>query len=260
MIFIPIIVVILLIFYVCTDIHNTFYHKPQLINIYSNKLTLSNTKSKTPYKFYTFYSEKYKPTYDLMIKTVKDDFDIHPIVVKQNEMNSCFGRSPKTIYDYRWRGCDIKIELIKNCIKQNMGKYIVFADSDLLFIKPVGGILDYYKENAYDLVVTEGCLAKVGNDYCITTGGNIGILFIKCSDKTLTFFEKIQKTVNENEWDEGVLKKHLEITTELKHARFPAYLVSTQFAYNQQSHVVKIVGSYIKIDKNKMQKEILSKM
>ena len=100
-------------------------------------------------------------------------------------------------------------------------------------------------------------MVKVGDKHCLTTGGNIGILLIKCSDKTLAFFEQIKKDIGMNGWDEGNVKKRLDEETNLKHTRFPAYLVSTQFAYNSESHVVKIVGSYIKMDKNEFQKQLL---
>lgn len=257
-----ILTIIMIIFVIATiviDIQQTYYHKPKLIDIFHTKIPVHGLSNKR-YKCYTFYSEKYKSAYDLMVTTLKDDFEMIPSVIEQNEMQGCFQKTPKHFYDYRWRGCDIKIRLVIESIKQNMGDYILFIDSDLVFIKPIGSILDYYRVNDYDLVLTESCVMNIAKKYCVTTGENIGILFIKCNDLTLSFFESVKEEIQKNGWDEGCVKKALENNGTVKHTVFPPYLVSTQFAYNPESHVVKIIGSYIGLDKNETQKMILETM
>lgn len=258
LIFLTILAIIIVITTIYVDIQNTYHHTLRVINIFDNRIPLTEETGKK-YKCYTFYSEKYKSAYDLMLKTLKDDFEMKPIVIEQDEMQKCFEKTPKHFYDYRWRGCDIKIRLVIDSIKQNMGDYILFIDSDLVFIKPIAPILDYYLENDYDLVLTESCFINIAKKYCITTGENIGIMFIKCSEKTLAFFEGVRDNILRNGWDEGAVKISLKDMT-LNHATFPAYLVSTQFAYNPESHVVKVIGSYIGLNKNEAQKLILQEV
>ena len=254
---------LLLLSFVCSciiaDIYTTYYPKLNIVNIHANSRVVNDTQPhETRYKMYTFYSEKYKHVYDEMRKTIKEDRLIpYTIVIPQEEMDACFAKTKKTFYDYRWRGCDIKFRLLMECIKQNMGDYILFVDSDLIFVKPVARILDYYKINGYDLVLTESCVAKIDDDHCLTIGSNIGVIFLKCTQKVFDFCYAAQNEVNKNGWDEGVMKQLIE-TTHLKHTHFPASLVSTQYAYNPDSCIVKIIGSYLAINKNNVQKEILN--
>lgn len=267
MIEVGILIVLLLILWLLYDIHSTFYHKPRVVNIYSQDVQMCKPLPDT-YNAYTFYSEKYKGVYDKMMTTFDDPkINLTPIVVPQEDMESCFNRTHKMFYDYRWRGCDIKIHLLIERIKSNMAEdgcdadanYILFLDSDLIFVKPIGWILDYYKGNQYDIVCTEACVAKLGDEYCLTTGANIGVLFVRCTPDVLGFFERVQDAINKNEWDEGVTKKELE-KTYLKHALFPAHLVSTQHSFNPQSCLIKIIGSYIGLNKNQVQDDILKQI
>jgi hypothetical protein len=243
---------------IAKDIHSTFYIKPLLINLKKDRPFVLGVSPERNYNMYTFYSEKYEATFKQMKFTLEDDrVTLIPFVVEQSKMDRCFSKHKKRFYDYRWRGCDIKIDILLECIRKNQGDYIIFVDSDLLFLKPISPIMDYYSSEGYDLVLTQSCMLNVFNDYCLSTGANIGVMFIRCNAKTLNFFEKVKKDVEENGWDEGVVKKRLEYT-DLKHSLFPAELVSTQFSLNDRTHLVKIIGSYIGINKNDLQKQILS--
>jgi hypothetical protein len=237
------------------DVHATFYHVPHIIHTPSN--IRYNETSTYPYRFYTFYSDKYKSAYDQMMGTFKDtSFQVEPVVVDQKVMEQCFNNHEKMFYDYRWRGCSIKIDILIDCIQKNKGEYILFTDSDLIFLKPIGGVLDYYREQEYDLVLTEACVMKFGEEYCVSTGANIGVLFMRCNNIVLAFFQNIKTLVENNEWDEGVTKKQLS-SSNLRYTLFPASIISTQYAHNPDSHVVKIIGSYLGIDKAEYQKKIL---
>lgn len=243
------------------DIDYTYQHKFEIIKINQNRLALQPTASRS-YKTYTFYSTKYATAYHQMMETMNDpNLNIQAIEVPQLEMDACFSKTQKKFYDYRWRGCDVKPRLIVDCIKKHMGDYILFIDSDLVFIKPISPILDYYAENKYDIVVTESCFIAMPGNHCLTGGGNVGLVFMHCNERVLKFFEKVRNEINDrNGWDEGIVKRLLSAPTDLKHGRFPAYLISTQAAYNPESHLVKIIGSYIKINKNEFQKKILAGM
>lgn len=243
------------------DIDHTYEHKFEIINIHKNRLALKPSGSRT-YNTYTFYSTKYAHTYKQMMDTMHDPrLNVKAIEVPQSDMDACFTKTEKHFYDYRWRGCDIKPRLIVECIKKHMGDYILFIDSDLVFIKPISPIMDYYVENKYDIVIVESCFVTMPGDHCLTGGGNIGLVFMHCNDRVLKFFENVRDKVNdENGWDEGIVKRLLSAPTNLKHGRFPAYLISTQAAFNPESHLVKIIGSFVKLDKNAFQKKIMAQL
>lgn len=197
--------------YFLNDIQNAYCFQPKLINLETSKLKCSES-THNRYKAYTFFTKNYKLIYEEMMSTIKDKgIEYNAIVLPQEDLDACFAKHNKHFYDYRWRGCGIKIKLICDCIKANMGTYILFTDCDLLYIKPISGILDYYKDCDYDLVLTESCIHKFFNKFCLSIGSNVGFMFIKCSTDTLHFFEDTFFQVDHhNLWDEGVVKKKLQ--------------------------------------------------
>lgn len=264
---ISIIILILLAVYLCYVVFDMFkiygfkfqIYDKNTVDIPIHAENIMQRTYNTVYPFYTFYTIKYKSVYQKMIETLqrsKNTLDVRSVVLDQQELQSCWDKYKKNFYDYRWRGCAIKLHMICNVLESNMGKYIVFGDCDLYFIRPISGLLDYYVHQKYDVVATESCISSFSN-YCITMGSNVGVMLIHCTPSTLEFYKHLAYEVEKrNQWDEGAFKKYSE-TSGLKHGVFPTKYVSTQFTYDaHHTLVVKILGGYFNWNKNSVQKKI----
>ena len=80
-----------------------------------------------------------------------------------------------------------KIELVIDCIKKNMGNYIIFSDATIYINDKV--------EEFYDYIITK---TKLGVDMYFTqehNRTNIGFMLINCNETSLSFWEKILNTM-----------------------------------------------------------------
>ena len=145
-------------------------------------------------KFIFFYSEIYDFYFRHITKNLNDMFEIEPIKIdnisNNNNGHTFFG------------GVSIKIELIIQKIKENIGNTIIFTDATIFINKDraneLKGFFDNYLEN--DL-----CFADNTDSFY-----NIGIILIKCSEKTLHFFENVlQDLIHSKGWDQEVVNKHI---------------------------------------------------
>jgi hypothetical protein len=105
---------------------------------------------------------------------LKDYFELEPILIddiKEVDNNK-----------HHFDGLTIKIELIIDAIKRYMGETIIFSDATIFINKNKSHELkDYFLEyNENDVVF----IYEDGN------GENIGVTQIKCSKKTLEFFNR----------------------------------------------------------------------
>ena len=95
-----------------------------------------------------------------------------------------------------------------------MGNYILFTDATLFINKErAGQLLSFVNQYTHiDL-----CFA----DNYITNECNIGIILIRCSTKTQSFFERIREELIELKgWDQTVVNKHLYMSRDLTVQKF----------------------------------------
>jgi len=145
-------------------------------------------------KFIYFYSQIYEYYNNHIQKNLNSVFDLEAIKIddlKNKSGHAFFG------------GVSIKIELILEKIKENMGSSIIFTDATI-FINSnnINELVDFF--NKY--IDNDLCFAdNNGNDHY-----NIGIILIKCNTKTLSFFENVlSDLINTKGWDQQVINKHL---------------------------------------------------
>lgn len=124
-------------------------------------------------KFIYFYSQLYEYYNNHISKNIESIFDLERIKIddlKNNSNHTFFG------------GVSIKIELILQKIKENMGKSIIFTDATIFInsknIHELDNFFNKYIDN--DL-----CFGDNDGKGCF----NIGIILIKCSEKTLVFLK-----------------------------------------------------------------------
>ena len=187
-------------------------------------------------KFIYFYSELYEYYNKHIHENLNSVFDIEAIKIdnlKNNSSHTFFG------------GVSIKIELILQKIKENMGNSIIFTDATI-FIN---------SNNVNELV--ELFCKYLDNDLCFADNDgngyyNIGIILIKCTIKTLTFFENVLADLTNNlGWDQDIINKHLCNNDNLKVNTFDRTKIYCNWDFNTSyKNTYLIYKSFINHDKN----------
>jgi hypothetical protein len=146
-------------------------------------------------KFIFFYSQLYNYFYNHITQTINGVFDVDAIQIDdlptRNSGHTFFG------------GVSIKVELIIQKIKENMGSTILFTDATILLNKNKVNELNEFLTTylAHDLCFAD----NDGNGYY-----NIGVILIHCNVKTLHFFENVlADLVNTGGWDQDIINKQL---------------------------------------------------
>ena len=151
-------------------------------------------------KFIYFYSQLYEYYNKHIHKNLNSVFDLDAIKIDDLQNNS-----GHTFFG----GVSIKIELIIQKIKENMGSSIIFTDATI-FINSnnINELVEFF--NKY-----------TDNDLCFADNNgicryNIGIILIKCNIKTLAFFENVlQSLISSSGWDQEIVNEHLSNNTDL---------------------------------------------
>lgn len=151
-------------------------------------------------KFIYFYSPLYNFYKNHINNTLGSFFDVEGIEI--NDLNN--DKGGHTFFN----GVSVKIELIISKIKENLNNFIIFSDATIFInknnVSTLSDFFDIYKVN--DL-----CFLPERENYY-----NIGIILIKCNDKTLSFFNNVLDDLRMNKgWDQDVINKHLQYNNNL---------------------------------------------
>jgi GR25 family glycosyltransferase involved in LPS biosynthesis len=193
---------------------------------------IENTlKSFKRMKFIFFYSPIYN-FYNEHIKAhLENIFDIEGILI-----NDIPTQNGHTFFG----GVSIKIELIINKIKENIGNYIFFTDATIFINKNntqnIIGYINQYK--IYDICFADN---NINSDY------NIGVIMINCNEKTLNFFEVVlEKLVAQNGWDQYVVNNVIDINKTLNIGKFDKKIYCGYTFDKNMKHTFYIYKSFIK--------------
>ena len=187
-------------------------------------------------KFIFFYSELYEYYNNHIHENLNSIFELEAIKInnlKNNSSHTFFG------------GVSIKIELILQKIKENMGNSIIFTDATI-FINSnnINELVDFF----YKYLDNDLCFAdNDGNGYY-----NIGIILIKCNIKTLTFFENVLTDLtNKHGWDQDIINNHLHNNDNFKVNTFDRTKIYCNWNFNPSyKYTYLIYKSFIHHDKN----------
>ena len=190
-------------------------------------------------KFVYFYSEIYEYFNKHIRANLSSVFDLDAIKIdnlKNNRNHTFFG------------GVSIKIELVIQKIKENMGNTIIFTDATI-FINST---------NVNELVNFFNKYADSENDLCFADNDgmgyyNIGIILIKCNLDTLHFFEcALIDLIKLSGWDQDIInKKLLSNNHKLKVAAFERPKIYCDWNFNPlYKNTFLIYKSFIHHDKN----------
>lgn len=187
-------------------------------------------------KFIYFYSKLYEYYNNHIHNNINSIFDLEAIKIddlQNNNGHTFFG------------GVSIKIELIIQKIKENMGNSIIFTDATI-FINSnnINELYDFF----YKYIDNDLCFAdNDGKGYY-----NIGIILINCNIKSLTFFENILiDLTNSCGWDQEIINNHLQNNTNLKINTFNREKIYCNWNFNPSyKNTFLIYKSFISHDKN----------
>jgi hypothetical protein len=132
-------------------------------------------------KWYFFYTPNYHFYRNHIEDRLKNSkFDAEPILINNLKL------SP---FHHHFLNNTIKIQLVIDCIKKNMGNYIIFSDATIYINDKV--------DELYDYIISK---TKLEVDMHLTEEYNhlnIGFILINCNENTLSFFEKVLYIMNE---------------------------------------------------------------
>jgi len=146
-------------------------------------------------RFLYFYSPLYQFYHEHIQDTLNEFFDLEPALIE--DIKELDNKD-----QHHFIGLTIKIDLIIDAIKRYMGETIIFSDATIFINKNKSHELkDYflgYSENDITFVFEEG------------NGQNIGIMQIKCSEKTLEFFiRSLNNMIKDGEVHDQSAIKHV---------------------------------------------------
>ena len=186
-------------------------------------------------KFIYFYSQLYEYFNQHIYKNLNSVFDIEPIKIddlQNNNGHTFFG------------GVSIKIELILQKIKENIGNSIIFTDATIFInSENINEMVDFFN-NYTD---NDLCFANNGDGYY-----NIGIMLIKCNMKTLSFFENVLiDLITIKGWDQEVVNRHLKYNNDLQINVFNSEKIYCYWNFNPSyKNTFLIYKSFIHHDTN----------
>jgi hypothetical protein len=141
------------------------------------------------------WSEKYRFFHEILQNEVKEpNLRLEPIHIDQ----SVFDKELYQIEGHAWMGCCIKIDLLIQRLKDNIGNketpYILFTDVDLI-VKP--GIYDKLAKYLNGEIDSTMVFLKEGDHL------NIGFILLKVCDEVIAFWEIIrEKMVEKSDHDQ----------------------------------------------------------
>ena len=174
-------------------------------------------------KFVFFYSPLYNYYYNHLNKNLSLYFYLESILIDDLQ-------APKKDKIHTFRGgISIKIEIVIKKIKENLGKFIIFSDATIFvntnLVDQLPVFFNRYKCN--DLTFANNF---INEDF------NIGLILIKCTQETLSFFEKVlEKLKNtKNSWDQEIVNQQIKENNILKISKFCSNSIMCRWKFDNQ--------------------------
>ncbi len=147
------------------------------------------------------YTDSYKSVYEIQKQSCLDDYNFDFRYITDDEW-----KKAKTSSDFAFYGGNtIKTQLVIDKIKQYWGKVIIVADADVIFLRPTEEqILKELGNN--DMLFLKERKDSINHPFEKTPLNiNIGFVVIKCNNRSLAFWEKVQKDTAEMlGWDQEI--------------------------------------------------------
>ncbi len=201
-------------------------------------------------KWYYVYSPKYEIFHHILASALVecDKFVIKPCFFPQSAFSTLY--NPEATHFLS--GNNIKFNVLIKAIENNMGKYIIFSDVDLIVQNPdkLANYLEKYKR--FDVVYMQDNLE---NDIM-----NIGFSLIKCNEKTLSFFKYIANEITTTQQlDQDVVNKYI-VDSNLLYTTFmlPYVIQSNMTQFGQKFYVMQMLCSNNQTYEENMHEKLLT--
>ena len=184
--------------------------------------------------FLYFYSPFYAFYHDHLTETLGPHFDLEPQLIED-----ITEKEDKT--KHHFDGLTIKIDLILAAIQKYMGEIIVFSDATIFVNKEKSHELkDFFLQyQDYDLVFINEYITDDIIQY------NVGMIQIKCSEKTLDFFNRVLERMKNttDTHDQDAINR--EPKDNLRHTRFDSDRIFCQYFREDKRHDYLIWKTFI---------------
>lgn len=157
-------------------------------------------------KWYFFYTPNYYFYKNYLVENLEDKFETCPIEIN---LNLYRGNN-----HHHFKNVSTKSDLIIDCIKENWGGCIVFTDATIFVSKERNQQLKEYMEEQ----------SKTEQDMIFAAQAdhrNIGIILIKCNEKTLKFWEDVSKIIQDSAKTGGTAHDQVLVDTLLDTNVYP---------------------------------------
>ena len=136
---------------------------------------------------YEFFHRLIQESFDRFPK-LRHDFCDRPIFYEQALFNKKLSTEPGV---HSFQGSNLKVDMMIQCIEQNMGQYFIFSDADIYVASArVKDMCDPFMKDGYDTV-----FMKEDGD-ASSTYVNIGFILTKATEVTLALWKDIQRRIN----------------------------------------------------------------
>ena len=189
-------------------------------------------------KFIYFYSQLYDYYNSHIRNNLSEHFELENI--KIDDLNNTSGHT-------FFGGVSIKIELVIQKIKENMGSTIVFSDATIFVNKrkcqELPSFFESYINN--DLVFIDE--KQEQSTFCI------GLILIKCNNLTLDFFNTVLADLTFNKgWDQEVINRLLKTQNSLVVNTFDREKICSGYEFPESTrNTFLIFKSFIEHKENK---------
>jgi hypothetical protein len=130
---------------------------------------------KIPLYYYYFNNEESKVLHDSFLQSLKDSGNLEGLDVRGMEASN------GTTNGARW---SFKTDMILSQLKANRGEVIMFADIDILWMRPIAPLLWRYLRD-------QDVVFQRNDDFSLEA--NIGFMAMRCNDQVIGLWEKVHE-------------------------------------------------------------------
>lgn len=240
-VFLLLIVILLLKYYI-------EYHVLPRMYIASSYIAIPGGYPPIDYVVTGFYTTNYEANFIEFLKSkerVIPNVEIDYEKIDQVYMDECLSHCPKAGGMLnKFTGCNVKQLYLSHIIEKYKGRYILYCEADVIFLRPFDQLLSYYASQDCDIICGT-CVASRMGTYNIGTPAT-GVMFIKCSSELAHTIRNTAFVIKDRcGWDEPCM---LDALTNHKVCLFSSAFVSCYESLNPQTMIVKTAGLKDKLE------------
>lgn len=166
---------------------------------------------------------------------LRTDFCDRPIYYEQALFSKKLSTDPGV---HAFQGSNLKVDLMIQCIEQNMGEYFIFSDADIhIGSQKVKEMCDPFIADGYDTVFMKEEGDKDNSEV------NIGFVLTKANEATLALWKDIQNRINLSGGHDQAIMSELLKTWSGKWGMFSCDHVVSNKTYSETFIIFQFLSS-----------------